>query len=166
MDALVLKGCNLSFRRNAIGTLKFESRLSGRGAQVGNDACFCLNIIQAGWRLRLTPKAIVDHYPAQKSDYSRDEFNFYRCFESTYNMVAIELSNQNWIVKLKYILFYLIVGNRNCPGVYFIVHSIFKRPKSLIGQLKGGWKGFIGGYKLSGVLEKTPPGFPKAQIKD
>jgi len=154
----VLKGCNLSFRMSVLNTLKFDERLSGEGAQVGNDAWFCLNVRHAGWGLCLDPLAIVDHYPAQKEDYERSDFTEYRCFESTHNMTALELAGLSMYKKALYILYTVVVGSRNCPGFYFFMHSLVKRPRKLVGQLKGGWKGFFQGYKLAKELEMNRPG--------
>jgi glycosyltransferase involved in cell wall biosynthesis len=155
-----LKGCNMSFRKSVLGSLVFDQRLNGIGAQVGNECWFCLNIINAGWTLRLEPSAIVDHYPAEKEDYARNEFSEYRCFESTVNSTALELASLNKHQKVKYILHSLIIGSRNCPGIFFMIHSLVKRPTSLWGQLKGGWSGFLEGYRLAQKIKAAPPGLP------
>ncbi len=63
-----LKGANMSFRRTAIAGLRFDERLRGAGAQVGNDMAFSLALRLRGWTLLYDPLVAVDHYPAPRFD--------------------------------------------------------------------------------------------------
>lgn len=155
-----LKGCNMSFRRSMLGTLKFDDRLLGNGAQVANDLWYCLNIRNSGWSIILEPNAIVDHYPAIKEDYNRNEFDEFRCLQTTFNTVAVETAFLTTRQKLLYLLHSFLIGDRSCPGIYFIIHSMLKRPKSLKGQLLGGWVGFFNGWKMAKKFKSNPPGIP------
>jgi cellulose synthase/poly-beta-1,6-N-acetylglucosamine synthase-like glycosyltransferase len=156
----VLKGCNWALRHTAIGSLQLDERLLGVGAQVANEWWYCLNIRKANWKIILDPSAIVDHYPAVKPDYSRTEFCKKRCYETTHNDTATMLAFTSWHLRLRYLLFHILVGNRTCPGLYFIAHSLLKRPCSLPGQLAGGWSGFFHGWKMAREFEFNPPGLP------
>jgi glycosyltransferase involved in cell wall biosynthesis len=157
----VLKGCNISFRVNSLGTLKFDSRLLGKGAQYGNEGWFCLNLSYNGGVLLLDPSAMVDHFPAIKDDYDRSEFKKERCYEYTHNCVAYETAFLSKYEKFKYFTFFVLIGSRYCPGFYYILHSVFKRPLSLKGQIQGGWKGLLKGHILAQILKNHPPGKPK-----
>lgn len=160
-DVETLKGCNMSFRRSILGSLKFDDRLLGSGAQVANDLWYCLNIRNAGWRIILEPNAIVDHYPAIKEDYNRHDFDEFRCLQTTFNTVAAETAFLTTKQKLLYFFHSILIGSRTCPGGYFIIHSILKRPKSLKGQLAGGWIGFFKGWKEAKKFKLNPPGVPQ-----
>jgi GT2 family glycosyltransferase len=63
-----LKGVCMAFRRAAIGRLRFDKRLRGRGAQVANEYLFGGAIRLAGWKLVYDPAILVDHYPAARPD--------------------------------------------------------------------------------------------------
>ena len=155
----VIKGCNFTFRRVAVGNLKFDERLLGKGAQVGNDSWFSLCVKQLGYKVILNPQAIVDHFPAERPDGARDTLSKEKCFQNTANHVAIAISFLNVWQKFKFISFYIFVGNRFCPGILHIVHSLLKRPKTLSTTLSGGWSGFLAGLKLAKEFEKELPTF-------
>ncbi|TAM30862.1 MAG: glycosyltransferase [Paraburkholderia sp.] len=62
----LLKGANMSYRRAAIGSLRFDARLRGSGAQTHNDMAFSMGVKRAGWKLVYDPLVAVDHYPATR----------------------------------------------------------------------------------------------------
>lgn len=153
----VIKGCNLTFRKSAVGDLKFDDRLLGKGAQIGNDSWFSLCIKHLGYKIILNPQAIVDHFPAERADGARDTLSKQKCYEYTANHVAFTISNTNFLIKCKFIIFCLIVGNRFCPGILHIINSLLKRPNTLPTTIIGGWSGFFVGLKLAKEFEKNPP---------
>src|SRR5690606_14115209 len=51
----VLKGANMSYRRTALKSIRFDERLRGVGAQVHNDLDFSLSVKRAGWKLIYSP---------------------------------------------------------------------------------------------------------------
>lgn len=62
----LLKGANMSYRRAAIGDLRFDRRLRGTGAQTHNDMAFSMGVKRSGWKLLYDPLVAVDHYPAPR----------------------------------------------------------------------------------------------------
>ena len=72
----VLKGVNMSFRRQAIRGLRFDERMRGTGAQVNFELAFTLALRRIGWKLIYDPTVAVDHYIAQRFDEDqRGQFN-------------------------------------------------------------------------------------------
>ncbi|MBC8748215.1 MULTISPECIES: glycosyltransferase family 2 protein [Paraburkholderia] len=67
----ILKGANMSYRRDAVRTIRFDARLRGAGAQVHNDMAFSLAVKNAGWKLVYDPQVAVDHFPAERFDDDR-----------------------------------------------------------------------------------------------
>jgi cellulose synthase/poly-beta-1,6-N-acetylglucosamine synthase-like glycosyltransferase len=67
-DVDFLKGANFAFRMAAIGSIGFNKKLRGFGAQLHNDMVACLAIKQLGWRVIYDPLVAVDHYPAARAD--------------------------------------------------------------------------------------------------
>lgn len=64
----VLKGANMAYLRVAVGDLRFDSDLRGKGAQTCNDMAFSLGVQKRGWRLLFDPEVAVKHFPAQRFD--------------------------------------------------------------------------------------------------
>ncbi|WP_109464849.1 glycosyltransferase family 2 protein [Albibacillus kandeliae] len=156
----VLKGCDWSLRRVAIHSLRLDPRLKGVGAQVGNEAWFCLMLRNAGWKLILDPNAIIDHFPASRSDIDRNIWSRRRCQQDAFNNTALLMAHSSWRLKLRYIIFMIVVGKRYCPGLYFIAHSLAKRPTVLPGMLLGGWSGLLMGFAMAKKFRSDPPGQP------
>lgn len=154
----MLKGCNWTIRRAALGSLRFDNRLLGIGAQAGDDYCFCLNLRHAGWRIVLDPSAEVGHYSAYKSDYDQSEWGATKRYEGTANITAHNLTFQSPGRKPLYVLCSALVGVRHCPRLYFTAYSLLKRPRALPGQLRGGWRGFAKVLKMAHAFERNPPG--------
>jgi glycosyltransferase involved in cell wall biosynthesis len=154
----VLKGCNWALRRTALGTLHLDERLLGAGAQPANDYWLCLILRHAGWKIILDPEAIVDHYPGTKPDYQHGTWPRVKCFEWTANETATRLAFAPWHLKLRYILYHIAIGHRNCPGAYYVIHSVLRRPRSLPGQLVGGWSGISLGFRMAREFGRSPPG--------
>ncbi|WP_027798713.1 glycosyltransferase family 2 protein [Paraburkholderia dilworthii] len=67
----ILKGANMSYRRDAVRNIRFDARLRGAGAQVHNDMAFSLAVKNAGWKLMYDPRVAVDHFPAERFDDDR-----------------------------------------------------------------------------------------------
>ena len=63
-----LKGANMSYRVSAIGADRFDTRLRGAGAQVGNDMAFSMALRKKGWKLLYDPAVTVDHFPSVRFD--------------------------------------------------------------------------------------------------
>ncbi|PWQ98713.1 glycosyltransferase [Leucothrix arctica] len=158
-DVDALKGCNWSFRRSAIGTGRLDSRLLGMGAQFDNELLFCLNIRKAGWRIRLDPNAIVDHYPAVRHEIKRGEWTKERCFQQSCNHTMSQFSVASTSMKLRHTFYMLAIGSRYCPGLYYMLHALLKRPKELAGIMLGGWSGFFKGIGIAEDIKRNPSGY-------
>jgi GT2 family glycosyltransferase len=62
-----LKGANMSFRREAIGALRFDHRLRGQGAEYLNDWAFSLAVKREGWKVVYDPAVAIDHYEGARA---------------------------------------------------------------------------------------------------
>jgi GT2 family glycosyltransferase len=63
-----LKGANMSFRREAIATLRFDGRLRGTGAEYLNDWAFTLAVKREGWKVVYDPAVAIDHYEGTRDN--------------------------------------------------------------------------------------------------
>lgn len=120
VDSLI--GANMSFRREAITGLQFDSRLRGKGAQPNDDIAFCLAVRRRGWKLVYDPEVLVDHYEGP-----REEPRHYaamlpvtdpRAFgDVTYNWVVAVYEEFSPLRHVVYILWQFLVGTRLRPGL-------------------------------------------------
>src|SRR4051794_4583113 len=66
-DVELLKGANMSYRREAVARLRFDTHLRGSGTEQHNDWAFSLAVGAAGWRVAFDPAVAVDHDEAARA---------------------------------------------------------------------------------------------------
>lgn len=114
----VLKGVNMAFRRDAIGALRFDTRLRGSGAQVHCEMAFSLDIKRRGWNLIYDPSLLVEHYPAQRSDEDqRHKFNDAAFYNASFNLRLIMCEYLSPIGRWAFVAYSTLIGNRADPGL-------------------------------------------------
>jgi GT2 family glycosyltransferase len=67
-DVDCLKAVNMSVRMDAVGNLRMDRRLRGKGAQWHCELKFCLELRKQGKRLAYDPSIAVDHFVAPRHD--------------------------------------------------------------------------------------------------
>ncbi len=113
----VLKGANMSYRRDAIRNVRFDTRLRGAGAQVHNDMAFSLSVKNAGWKLVYDPRVAVDHYPAERfDDDRRDAQTLAAVRNAAYNLHLILRAQLPPLRRETAWWWYALVGTRVYPG--------------------------------------------------
>lgn len=114
----LLKGANMSFRRSGLGDLKFDERLRGEGAQVGNDWKIALSLRRAGGKLIYDPAVAVDHYPAVRHDaHKRDGVAAIAEYDKAHNVFLALLEFLPAWRKPVFVVWSLLLGTRDVPGV-------------------------------------------------
>lgn len=117
-EVSLLKGANMIYRRLAIGALRFDTRLRGKGAQVCNDIAFALGVKRAGWKLVYDPRVAVDHFPAERfDDNGRDEQTLGALTDRAYNLHLILREQLSPLARQMAWLWYALVGTRGLPGL-------------------------------------------------
>ncbi|TXL74443.1 glycosyltransferase family 2 protein [Vineibacter terrae] len=113
-----LKGVCMAFRRRAIGALRFDRRLRGRGAQVANEALFGGAIRLAGWTLVYDPAVLVDHYPSVRPDSDqRNQLDQGALRDLIHNATLGHLEYWPAHRAAAIMLYQLLWGSRLSPGV-------------------------------------------------
>ena len=113
----VLKGVNMSFRRAAIGRLRFDERMRGTGAQVHFEIAFSLTLKRQGWKLIYDPAVVVDHYPAQRFDEDqRHAFNAIAWANKAHNETVGLLDHLSSPRQIIYLAWAFLVGTRDVLG--------------------------------------------------
>ena len=113
----VLKGANMSYRREAIQSIRFDHRLKGNGAQVHNDMAFSLAVKKDGWKLIYDPLVAVDHYPATRHDLDqRNEFNAVAQYNQSFNETFTLKLYLGPVKGTAFLIWALLIGSSSTPG--------------------------------------------------
>lgn len=112
-----LKGVNMSYRRAAIGNLRFDQRMLGTGAQVHFEVAFCLALKRQGWKLIYDPEILVDHYLAQRFDEDqRSQFNEIAFFNEVHNETLALLEHFSPLQRIVFVFWGALIGTRRAFG--------------------------------------------------
>lgn len=114
----LLKGCNMSFRREATRGIWFDRRLKGDGAQWFNDAAFTLAVKRAGWKVVYDPAVRVDHYlGARPEGDGRESETPADVYGVVYNETLILLEHLSPVRRAALLGFGFTIGTRRAPGL-------------------------------------------------
>jgi glycosyltransferase involved in cell wall biosynthesis len=149
----ILKGANMSFRKDAIAGLRFDDRLRGTGAQVHNDLMFCLNVKKRGLKLIYDPKVIIDHYQGQRFDEDkRQQFNATALTNMVHNESLSLLEYLSPSRRFYFLIWSVFVGTRGSPGlvqwVRFLPSQGMFSGQKFLASLRGRWQGYQTWYRL------------------
>ncbi len=119
MTVAWLKGANMSFRRGALGDLRFGDTLRGDAAQFGEDIAVSLAVTRKGWRLLYDPAVAVDHYPGALAG-GRDHrglADHVSLSDAAHNDTGLLLDHLSPIGRIAAMAYAVLVGTRLLPGV-------------------------------------------------
>jgi hypothetical protein len=144
----VLKGVNMSFRRQAIGTMRFDERMRGTGAQVHFEIAFCLALKRAGWKLLYDPALTVDHYQARRFDEDqRHSFNPVAFGNAIHNETLALLEHLPWWRRWVFAVWAMLVGTRKAFGLVQWLRFLPKEKGLAIQKweisVKARWQGWL-----------------------
>ena len=144
----LLKGANMSFRREAIQGLTFDDKLKGTGAQIYNEMEFSLSIKKKGWKLIYDPQVCVDHFPAERFDEDkRNSFNEIAFFNTAHNETYAILKHSRIINRTMYLVWVIIVGSKSSPGVVQFIRMLPVQKGVALKKVLLAFKGRWGGWK-------------------
>jgi cellulose synthase/poly-beta-1,6-N-acetylglucosamine synthase-like glycosyltransferase len=127
-DVDVLKGANMSFRREAVLAHGVDDRLRGEGAQEHWELSICLPLRRRGLRVVYDPNISVLHYPAPRHrGRERDDFSSEAVTSSTYNEALEILDYLGPIRRLVFISWGLGVGTTCAPGLAVLARDLLHR---------------------------------------
>jgi GT2 family glycosyltransferase len=127
----LLKGAKMSYRREAVLTIRFDNRLRGAGAQVHNDMAFSMSVKNAGWKLVYDPQVAVDHFPAERfDDDRRDAQTMQSVRNAAYNLHLILRDALPPVRREAAWWWYTLVGTRVYPGMAHALLALASRHSS------------------------------------
>jgi glycosyltransferase involved in cell wall biosynthesis len=140
----LLKGANMSYRRAAIGAIRFDARLRGAGAQVHNDMAFSMSVKHAGWKLVYDPRVAVDHFPAERFDEDRrDAQTLAAVRNAAYNLHLILRDQLPPLRREAAWWWYRLVGTRVYPGLMHALLALLGRGERRTRLMR--WRAVRGG---------------------
>jgi glycosyltransferase involved in cell wall biosynthesis len=144
----VLKGVNMSFRRQAIADLRFDQRMRGSGAQVHFEVVFSLTLRQQGWKLIYDPKIAVNHFPAQRFDEDqRNQFNETALINQVHNETLALLEYLPTPRRIIFIAWAVLVGTKSSRGflqwLRFLPEEGSLSLQQWIASMQGRWQGWL-----------------------
>jgi hypothetical protein len=138
----VLKGVNMSFRRAAIGTIRFDRRLRGKGAQHHLDHSFAMAVKRAGWKLVYDPEIAVEHYLAPRHDEDqRNQFNHAALRNCVHNETLGMLDHLPPHRRVVFLGYAMLVGTWAAPGLVQWVRMKIRRVEPAGQRLKASLQG-------------------------
>lgn len=144
----ILKGANMSFRREAIGSRKFDERFRGTGAQVHFEMAFSLDIKKAGWILIYDPEISIDHLAGPRFDEDqRDQFNALAFTNAVHNETLALLDYLPLFNQFFFWIWAVLVGNRQAFGFIQLIRFLPSEGalacQKWFLSLNGRWQGYL-----------------------
>jgi len=129
----VLKGSNMSFRREALSEMTFDERLAGGGAQVHNDLMLSLSVRRKRWLLVYDPLVAVDHFPAPRAaGHVRGDVGCSAIRDAVHNETLALVEFLSWPRRLLFFVWSLLVGTRYAPGIAQLPRLAFQRERNIL----------------------------------
>ncbi|MFX3632355.1 MAG: glycosyltransferase family 2 protein [Candidatus Pristimantibacillus sp.] len=153
----IMKGANMSFRKEAIEGLWFDSYLKGSGAQVHLEVGFSLSIKEKGWKLIYDPTVCVNHFPAERHDEDkRNGFNETAAFNNAHNETYSILRHLGLVRRILFLFWIFVVGSKPSPGIVQYVRMVPSIGNKLgFKKLLISFKGRIEGWKTWRLYNKS-----------
>ncbi|MEM9136871.1 MAG: glycosyltransferase family 2 protein [Cyanobacteria bacterium P01_F01_bin.42] len=143
----LLKGVNMSFRKSALGELRFDERMLGAGAQVHYEMSFCLALKRAGWKVVYDPAVLVNHFRAERFDEDqRYVFHPVANFNQVYNETLVLLDHFSGVQRLVFLLWAIVMGTRAARGFLQMLRFLPQEGKVSVRywlvSMKGRWQAY------------------------
>lgn len=143
----VLKGVNMSFRKELVDGCKIGDGLRGSGAQVGSEYSLIANVKHMGFQLHFVRNVQIKHHvaPRMDKDNRKDRLSEF-AYDSSYNIhYAITRHSQSKFLLIA-LLRSLLIGNKQQPGLFGILIWRSESPivtfKHLLMSIRGTLVGF------------------------
>jgi GT2 family glycosyltransferase len=141
-DVDVLKGVNMSFRRNTVIAHGFDERLRGEGAAVHSELSICLPLRRVGLRVIYDPEIIVHHYPAARTDgQGRGQLSRRAVFSEAHNEALPILDYFGPVRRLVFAVWALGIGVTGSPGLAVLVRDVVIRKPAAARRFRAAQRG-------------------------
>jgi cellulose synthase/poly-beta-1,6-N-acetylglucosamine synthase-like glycosyltransferase len=127
-DVDVLKGANMSFRRQAVVGHGFDERLRGEGVQLHSELSICLPLRRRGLRVVYDPNISVLHHPApRRLGHERDDLSADAVASTTHNEALAILDYFRPARRMVFMVWGICVGTSSAPGLAVLARDLLDR---------------------------------------
>ena len=127
-DVDVLKGVNLSFRRQDVVSHAFDERLRGEGVQMHTELSICLPLRRRGLRVVYDPSISVLHHPGPRLlGHERDDFSSDAVASTTHNEALAIIDYFGPVRRLVFMVWGFGVGTTSAPGLVVLARDLLER---------------------------------------
>lgn len=121
-----LKGANMSFRREAIRSIRFGTSLRGLAAQFGEDFAVSLELAAGRWKLVYDPAVAVDHFPGSLPGIGdhRTLRDVVSLEDASHNETVVLLGYLTPLRRIAFLLWATGVGTRLLPGGLVAIYLV------------------------------------------
>jgi GT2 family glycosyltransferase len=145
-----LKGANMSFRREALRSVRFGRLLRGDAAQFGEDFAVSLEVASARWKLVYDPTVAVDHFPGVLpggSDH-RALTDPVSLEDASHNETFVLLGYLPPLRRAGFLLWAFAVGTRLLPGALMAGYLLTTRRRTdALQRCRVVWRGRRAGWR-------------------
>lgn len=136
----MLKGVNSAYRRDAIA---LPTQLRGSGAQPHFEVAIGTWVARHRGTLIYDPALAVEHHPATRlGEDQRTAPSEEAIFDSAYNL----LRSLAWYRQTRRLLYVLIIGDSNCPGIFRSVVALLRGERAVLQRRQPSWRGSLAAW--------------------
>jgi GT2 family glycosyltransferase len=143
----VLKGANMSYRKDAIKSRRCDQRMRGTSAQINFEIEFCLALKKEGWKLVYDPLVAVNHYNGRRFDEDqRGKFSDLALGNITHNETLALLEHLPPLRRVIFLIVIILIGTQEAPGflqwLRLLPNEGSLATRKLLASLRGRWQGW------------------------
>lgn len=147
-DVDVLKGANMSYRRQAVLGHGFDERLRGAGAVEHTEMSICLPLRRRGLRVVYDPNILVLHYPAPRQEGpGRTGFSAEAVVDATHNEALQILDYFGPARRLVFAVWGFGVGTTVAPGLAVLARDTLEHRPAAWRRFKAAQHGRLAAWK-------------------
>jgi hypothetical protein len=151
-DVDVLKGVNMSFRRDAVVRHGFDQRLHGEGTQIHSELSICLPLRRRGLRIVYDPNIVVAHYPAPRPHGDGRDQRGRQAIAATAHNEALEiLDHFDPPRRLLYAVWAWAIGTSESPGLAVLARELLARTPGAWSTFSASQRGRVAAWKTRRV---------------
>jgi glycosyltransferase involved in cell wall biosynthesis len=146
---MFLKGVNMAFRRDTLGSYRVDTRLRGSGAQVGSEMDLCSQIRQRGLTVVFDDRILVKHYSsARTAGDGRNQLAGSVCPDMCFNNHYLIAKHFSLGRALAYFCNERLLGSRRMPGLLACLKWYLKGDRRMWSRLVQMTRVGIAGFSL------------------
>jgi cellulose synthase/poly-beta-1,6-N-acetylglucosamine synthase-like glycosyltransferase len=154
-DVDVLKGANMSVRRDAVIGHGYDERLRGEGAIVHTELSICLPLRRKRYRVVYDPSIVVMHYPAQRP-HGDHRATVGLVVASSHNEALQILDYFGPFQRLVFAIWGVAIGTTEAPGAVVLIRDLISRRPDAWRRFVAAQRGRASAWKTRRLPRRVP----------